>query len=523
MKREKIVVIGFDGATFSVIKPLVERGELLTFEKVMKNGVYGNLKSTIPPVSAPAWTSFMTGKNPGKHGIFDFRHWNVKKYDESELVDSTKIDGLKIWNILNSFGKKVGVINVPITYPPEKVDGFLITGMLTPSLENFTYPPELKNELKDYIIDIESGGKFIPSFGKINKEKFFEELNEMADNRLKNIVRLLKKDWDLFIVVFRFLDAAQHIFWEDKEYLEKLYKKADHTLETILERINATVIVMSDHGFEAKSLKDVHINDWLRINGYLKTKKEIKTSRFNKKKILNFLNSLGLLNIIWKIIPSKIKEREIHEYKNIDWSRTVAYFSPKHFAFPWVGIEINLKSKKERGIVDPEDYGELREEIIEKLKKLKDPETRETVAERIYRKEEVYNGKHLHEASDIIIKFKHPYRGEKNLGNPEFITPTIESNIKGEHEFKGIFMAFGRHIIKGKEIKNIEIIDIVPTILHIFGLPIPEDIDGKVSKEIFKSSYVTAKKRVKPIKINKIKEKNRIIKKIKYLKKIKKI
>lgn len=523
MKKEKIVVIGFDGATFSIIKPLVERGELPTFEKLMKRGVYGNLKSTIPPVSAPAWTSFMTGKNPGKHGIFDFRHWNVKKYDESELVDSTKIDGLKVWNILNSFGKKVGVVNIPITYPPEKVDGFLITGMLTPSLENFTYPPELKNELEDYIIDIESGGKFIPSFGKIDKEKFFEELNEMADNRLKNTMKLLKKDWDLFIIIFRFLDAAQHVFWEDKVYLEKLYKKTDYILKTILERINATVIVMSDHGFEAKSQKDVHINDWLRINGYLKTKKEIKTSKFNKKKILNFLNSFGLLNIIWKIIPNKIKEGAIHEYKNIDWSRSVAYFSPKHFAFPWVGIEINLKNKKEWGIVESEDYEELREEIIEKLEKLKDPETKEKVVEKIYRKEEVYTGKHLYEASDIIIKFKHPYRGEKSLGNPEFITPSIESNIKGEHEFNGIFMAFGRHIVKGSKIKNPEIIDIAPTILHIFGLAIPKDMDGKVLKKIFRSNYEVAKKRIRYIEINKIKEKSRIIKKIRHMKRLEKI
>jgi len=505
MKKEKVVIIGFDGATFNIIKPLVERGELPTFKRFMKKGVYGNLKSTIPPVSAPAWVSFMTGMNPGKHGIFDFRHWSVEKYDQSELVDSTKIDGLKIWNILNSFGKKVGVINVPITYPPERIDGFMITGMLTPSLENCTYPPELKNKLKDYIIDIESSGKFLPPFGKINKEGFFEELNKMADNRLKNVLKLLKKDWDLFIVVFRFLDAAQHIFWKDKEYLEKLYKKADYILKTIQKKIDATFIVVSDHGFEAKSKKDVHINDWLRINGYLKTKKKIKTTRFNKKKILRFLNSSGLLNLVWKIIPSKIKEGEIHEYKNIDWSKTKAYFSPKHFAFPWIGIEINLKGKKEKGIIDPENYEELRDKIIEKLNRLENPEIDEKVVERIYRKEDIYKGKYLDEASDIIIKFKYPYRGEKSLGNPEFITPTIESNIKGEHEFNGIFIASGHNIVKGKEIMNAEIIDMSPTVLFIFGLPIPEDMDGKVV-EMFKSRFRNIEREIKSTKLKRIKE-----------------
>jgi predicted AlkP superfamily phosphohydrolase/phosphomutase len=519
MKREKLVVIGLDGATFDIIKPLVERGELPTFEKLMKKGVYGNLKSTIPPVSAPAWVSFMTGKNPGKHGIFDFRNWNVKKYDESELVDSTKIDSLKIWDILNSFGKKTGVVNLPITYPPEKLDGFMISGMLTPSKDNFTYPPELKHELEDYIIDIESGGNFIPSFGKINKEKFFEELNEMADKRLKNVVKLLKKDWDLFIVVFRFLDAAQHIFWEDIIYLEKLYKKADHILKTILKKTRATIIVMSDHGFEAKSTKDVHINDWFRINGYLKTKKEVKTSRFDKKNVLKLLKSYGIIDAIWGLIPSKMKSKGIREYKNIDWSQSKAYFSPKHFAFPWVGIEINLKGKKEMGLVKPEDYEELREEIIHKLKQLKDPETKEKVIEKIYRKEEIYKGKHFPEASDIIIKFKRPYRGEKSIGNAGFITLSIDSNIKGEHEYNGIFLAFGRHVLKGKEIKKLEIIDITPTILHFFNLGKTKDMDGRVLKEIFRKDSEIFKNKIKPKKIIKInKEQKKIREVVKRLK-----
>ena len=167
-------------------------------------------------------------------------------------------------------------------------------------------------------------------------------------------------------------------------------------------------------------------------------------------------------------------------------------------------------------MVEYEHYEELREKIIERLKRLKNQETGKKVVEKIYRKEEIYTGKHLYEASDIIIKFKHPYRGEKSLGNPEFITQSIESNIKGEHEFNGIFMAFGRHIIKGKEIKNMEIIDIAPTVLHVLGLPIPEDMDGKVLK-IFKSGFRTMKRKVK-LKVKGMKERKIIRKKIRKFK-----
>jgi predicted AlkP superfamily phosphohydrolase/phosphomutase len=517
---QKVVVIGFDGATFDVIKPLVKKGELRTFRKLMKKGVYGKLKSTIPPVSAPAWTSFMTGKNPGKHGIFDFRIWDPKKYDKSILVDSTKIDGMKIWNILNLFGKKVGIINVPLTYPPEKVDGFLISGMLSPSLENFTYPPELKYELEDYIIDTEAGGHFIPSFGKIDEKSFSKQLEDMADSRLKNALKLWKPDLDLFIVIFRFLDAAQHVFWEKREYIEMFYEKADCILEQFLNKIskNTTLFVMSDHGFGPKATKDVHLNDWLMKNNFLK----VRNLRFitYKRKIERLLASLGVINILWKFLPKEVKERGIHEYDCIDWSSTKAYFSPKHFAFPWIGIEINVKGKKEMGVVEPEEYKQVRSEVIKKLKEFKDPETGEKVIEKIFKREELYTGNHIHEASDIILKFKFPYRGEKSLGNEKLITQTIPTNIKGEHKLYGIFIAYGSQIRSGVELKGLDIVDIAPIILHVFGLPIPRDMDGRVPKEIFKPNSALYKRKVKFVEL---KERSIIKEKIEMLKKLKRI
>lgn len=517
---QKVVVIGFDGATFDVIRPLVKEGKLKTFRKLIKKGVYGKLKSTMPPVSAPAWTSFMTGKNPGKHGIFDFRIWNPEKYDESVLVDSTRIDGMKIWNILNLFGKKVGIINVPLTYPPEKVDGFLISGMLTPSLENFTYPPELKYELENYIIDIETGGHFIPSFGKIDEKSFSKQLENMADSRLKNTLKLWKPDLDLFIVVFRFLDAAQHVFWGKKEYIETFYEKADNILEQFLDKISkdTTLFMMSDHGFGPKAIKDVHLNDWLMKNNFLKVR-NVKFVTY-KRKIERLLVSLGIINILWKFLPKRTKERSMYEYDCIDWSSTKAYFSPKHFAFPWVGIEINVKSKKEVGVVKPEKYEQLRNKLIEKLKELKDPGTGEKIIEKIFKREELYTGTHVHEAPDIILKFKFPYRGEKSLGNKKLITQAIPTNIRGEHKLYGIFIAYGSQIRNGVELKGLNIVDIAPTILHVLGLPIPRDMDGRVLKEIFKYNSALYKRKVKLVEL---KERSIIKEKVEMLKKLKRI
>ncbi|MDO8141482.1 MAG: alkaline phosphatase family protein, partial [Candidatus Brocadiales bacterium] len=124
----KIVVIGIDSATFDIIEPLVNQGKLPVFTRFMKEGVWGRLQSTIPPVTPPAWTSLVTGKNPGKHGIFDFYGYTTNGY-ERPIINSQAIKAKTLWNILSEGGKSVGIINVPLTYPPEKVNGFLIPGM----------------------------------------------------------------------------------------------------------------------------------------------------------------------------------------------------------------------------------------------------------------------------------------------------------------------------------------------------------------------------------------------------------
>ncbi|HDJ96644.1 MAG TPA: hypothetical protein ENG45_01055, partial [Candidatus Aenigmarchaeota archaeon] len=444
--NRKAFVVGLDGATFDIIIPLVKNGKLPTFSYIMKNGTWGRLKSTIPPVSAPAWVSFATGVNPGKHGIFDFKKWDREEYCKSEIVSSYDVRAPRIWEILELYGKKCGVVNLPLTYPPQRIDGFMISGMLTPpSSENFTYPPELKEELEDYKIDIEFGKYgFIPSFGLLKKSKMYRELISIERIRLKNVLKLMKREWDLFIVVFRHLDSAQHVFWGDKKLIEGVYREADHILASILERLeNTNVFVVSDHGFEEKANKDFHLNDWLIKNGYMKLKPEFRKPFINKR-TLNVLKKLKILDIIWSVLPKK--ESFVYEYKHVDWTKTKAYFSPKHFAFPWIGVEINVKGVKKNGIVSSKEYEKLREEIIERVSKVTDPQTGECIVEGVFKREDIYKGEFVEDAPDIIIKFKFPYRGEKSVGNRSLISPSLKTNIKGEHELYGIFLAIGPDI-----------------------------------------------------------------------------
>jgi len=527
MPKGKVLIIGFDGATFNLIKPMIN--ELPNFKKIMKNGVYGNLKSTIPPISAPAWTSFMTGKNPGKHSIFYFNDFDLSKKEIGSLVDATKIDGERFWDIIGNHNKKVGIINITVTYPPKKVNGFMISGCLTPSKKIFTYPPELEDELEDYVIDVKiSKIMSDSSFGKLDKKQFNRELRNVAKNRLKNTLKLMNKNWDLFIVMFRILDLAQHFFWDDKDFLKSQYKIADNILGKIMKKANkinknTSVIVVSDHGFRSKTYKNVHLNDWLKRNGFLKTK-GIIGGTIIKKWIAKVLQSLGLLDIAWKIIPKKMTRETFYEDKNIDWSKTKANLSPTSFAYSWIGIDINIKGRGKDGVVETgKEYENLRNELIEKLSKLRDIKTGKKVIEKIFRREEIYSGKYMDIASDLILKFKFPYKGEKSIGNSRLITESIKTNLTGEHEINGIFLAYGLEIKKGEEIKSAEIIDIAPTVLHMFGLEIPEDMDGKLLK-IFKSDSGISKRKIKYKKVSKRDvEKEKIketIKKLKILKKL---
>ena len=128
----KVICIGLDGATFDLIRPWLSKGKLPNIGRIIKDGVWGELESVIPPVSAPAWTSFMTGKNPGKHGIFGFKKEKQGTYEEL-FVNRKLIKSETLWKCLSDVGKKVIVINVPLTYPPEEINGYLMSGMDTPS------------------------------------------------------------------------------------------------------------------------------------------------------------------------------------------------------------------------------------------------------------------------------------------------------------------------------------------------------------------------------------------------------
>ncbi len=485
-KRHKVLVVGLDGATFSLIKPWVKKGQLPLFQKLIKEGCYGKLKSTIPPLTPPAWVSAFTGVNPGKHGIFDFFIW--EGYQRSPVF-STDIKKPMVWEILGKRNLKSFVINVPITYPPKKIKGTMITGMQTPDLKSeFTYPKSLRKRLikDDYVIDYGDKGEVVSE-----KNIYLDKTINVITKRETAALRLMrKKSWDLGIVVFTTTDRVQHFFWQEKEKILKIYQRIETAIERFLKEAGqgTSLIVFSDHGF-APLKNDVYLNNYLKKAGFLSTR---SSQSFLAKMGLTEAAAIDLANFLTKIGLGKVVDQlsksvggriaEATGAGNIDWSKTKAWFA----SFAGQSVRLNLVGREPQGIVKRADYEKIREQIIKKLVLLKDPRTGKKIVKRVYKREEVYDGPYIKNAPDLILEAVKGYVFQEGF-NQSLISSARQGRARrtADHRGEGIFLCRAAGVKKGKEVRGLKIWEVAPTIFHLLGMEVPVDFDSQVPAAIF--------------------------------------
>lgn len=519
--KRKVVVVGIDAADFELIQHFVSKGILKNFKKIITTGAFGPLKSTIPPFTAPAWTSFFTGVYPEKHGIYDFVKRKVDSYD-LQIVSSRDRKIKPIWSILSENGKKIGVVNVPMTYPPEKINGIMISGFPFSSKEktNICFPGKLMRELEKNFGEYEFREENIGLETKNKKEKkgihtYLSAMEKMFDISLY----MMKKDnFDLFITEIQETDSVQHNFWnfwDDKmsffvknknlsNCIEEVYQRVDEFIGAILERINGncTLIIVSDHGFGRIGMY-TSLSEWLVKNNFLKAKKKKENIKnriskifLSKKRAEFFMNRLKMKKLS-KYIPDFILgfflrhltlKKSSVTLKDTEWEHTKAY----SLGYPQY-IYINLKDREPQGIVDVKDYKKLVDKITRKLRQI-------NTIDKIFVKRGIPSN-----LPDISFTMKEVSFFDKK--------PT-KIPLQPGHRQNGIFIAYGKDIKKGKEIEA-NIVDIVPTILHIFDIPVPSYIDGRVLKEIFAEDSELTKRKTKYRKTN---EEEKLEEKIKNLK-----
>src|SRR4051794_3200949 len=285
-----ILIVGLDGATFDLMLPWIHEGRLPNLARLLSDGAWSRLESTIPPITPCAWSSFITGKNPGKHGLFDF----VEPERDGRgfrFTNASFRDGESLWACLSRHGRRSGVVNVPMTYPPEPVNGFLISGLDTPHEHSpFMHPTEIRQVLKDagirYRIDQQHLGNMRTTKRRRQQLLDIFEGESARTAAFRHLSKL--RPCDFRMIVYGATDQVQHHFWhfmdethdkhdpegakEFRNAIRDTYKHIDVQLGQLLEECDddTVVIIMSDHGFGPMSNVRVRLNQVLRDAGLLK-------------------------------------------------------------------------------------------------------------------------------------------------------------------------------------------------------------------------------------------------------------
>ncbi len=497
----RVLVVGIDSVPLDLMLPWASSGHLPAFGKILSTGSYGDLYSRIP-VTPVAWSSIYTGKNPGKHGIIGFRNHKPSTYEES-AVNSTLRDSRDLWEIAGAHGKKVVVVNTPLTYPPRPVNGYLVCGFMAPGTDyEFTYPSSLGPELKRAVPNYRIGTA--PSY---LKGHYLKELHSTVQMTGDAALYLMKKsDWDLAFVVFKETDEVQHTFYDRPGAVLSLYKHVDKFVGQFMELAgeDAYVFVVSDHGGEPIN-KRFNVAEYLRRQGLIRLR---ETGQRRSSSALQLVASAVFgMHLEWlldvpgarrtmravmtaraKSLGSKASNDEGFYAGTVDWEKTTAFISSG------IGLRINLKGREPLGAVEPKDYERVRQEVAKQFSELTDPENGQTVFRYAQPKELVLSGSHLDIAPDILCLPNTGYLPTEALASfdPLAVAAAHRSLFSrstlwcGTHSPYGMIAASGPGVEKTKKIEGATLDDVAPTVLYALGMPVPTDLDGKVLTEAFR-------------------------------------
>ena len=479
----KLIVIGLDGAGFELIDPWIEKGALPNIAKIRREGVWADMRSVFPPVTAPNWKCYSTGKNPGKIGIFWWENvdWPSRRvYYPVNRIYKQK----EIWDYMGDSGLKVGVVGMPTTYPPKKVNGFLISGGESEE-NNFTYPKELEGELKN------QGWRNKPrTIIEIDTEEVVKELHEIIDIQFK-LTEVLADRYSLdFLQATCFdINILQHFLWDTPE-TRVGWEIIDKHIGKLMEW-GCDLIIMSDHG--SNKIKHVfNINTWLEKEGYLKL--NLGLTNFlsglgiNRRRLMAILSKFGIFELARRIVPKSLQWQipdtsgeiptEIKTSK-VDWQRSKAVASGQGPIY-----------------LNPENHDNeaLKKQIKHKLEALIEPVTGDKITRGVYTREEIYHGKYLAEAPDIMVSLAKGIHIPGSIGQRNIFDPP--QRWQAENKDVGLFMAYGPNVNRGRKIDNVSILDLAPTILHMMNVAIPDDMDGSVLKQIFRPASEAAKREI---------------------------
>lgn len=515
------MVIGLDGVPYELIREWAAAGYLPNLARLMERGVSGPLASTMPPTSGPAWTSLATGKNPGKTGIYDFLYRREGSY-VFPPVNTTMRSGKTLWALLSEHGRRVGVVNLPISYPVERVNGSLVSGWMTPYYaKDFTWPPELASELDSAVGDY----RIYPAetFSESRREAFFGACDELLDMLTKANLHVMRRDGhDFFMPVYFDTDRVLHQLWHyiDPEHpwnaadsaaadeaqaraseVRRYFTRLDADIGRLVEEfgVDARVAIISDHGM-GRASRFVVLNNLLLQLGFIKLSDDVGTKLkafafrrgFTLRNVHRLIDRIGLAkHAEYKNVYSfdGLLKKFFLSFVNVDWSRTRAYSYGRHYG----SVFLNIKGREPQGAVPRDDYDRVRDELIEAVSSYVDPELGREIVGDCIRREEVYSGERFEEAPDLILLPKDPsdiFYGLSDFGSSRVWDETYR--YSGMHRPDGLFIAAGPGIRCAETYAGASLTDIAPTVLYWMGLPVPADMDGRPLVEIMTADHAAS-------------------------------
>jgi predicted AlkP superfamily phosphohydrolase/phosphomutase len=495
----------------------MDAGHLPHLRRLTLNGVWGELESTRPPTTAPAWVACVTGVNPGKHGVFDFRESPFLD-PRRPLISSRSVQAPTLWQILTHHGHQVGFLNAPVSFPPQPVDGFIVGGMMSPGPSSpYAYPPELRDELnaEGYVIDIEIQKYDVEV--EADAIRFLDAIEAAFRKRAQTLFHLMDtRSWQFLMAVFVAADRIQHLFWKtladpDSQFYHApqgsrlrarilaIYQAMDDMVGQIMARVDADgqtdLLVVSDHGFGSTKAW-FNVNRWLQEQDWLR----LKPQQALRKRLFYEAMKLNDSRLVKRLLPESVgravrgrlrRGRSVFKTdldQCVDWPQTRAFFA----SIPAQGIYINLK-RDGFGTVEPgAEYEALRQEIHDRLLTVRDPRSGQRIVDRVWFREELYHGPQTHLAPDLLfVAQDYAYLGRELLGTRS----TVETSMNwgnGFHRMNGILLAYGPHIRRGVQVEGANMVDVAPTVLYDLGLPVPTNMDGRVLADILDPGYVAA-------------------------------
>ncbi len=488
-QRSRLVCVGLDGATWRVLRPAIDAGELPFFKMLCERGSWGVLLSTIPSITSPALPSLYTGKNPGKTGVFDFLGPHGNLLSALDIKDET------FWEVLDREGRRSCIVNLAMTYPAQSINGIMVAGERTAGTRgDLTFPKELEERLGDFQCEAEQKEvhRLLRQPG-CDREKIYELCLAQHKRRYRIFKGLAAEDgFDIALYWEGTTDGIQHYCWHRTDLLVRYYQQIEGMLEDVIESFpGANVLIVSDHGGGPAHTRCFHVNAWLRETGFLFERSNrllvgaaSRAARWAKKCVPRNLR-LRLAGVV-PGAPTPSPRRALSDQNRrlpwVDWSRTAACLDQR-----WgIGI-VAAGSRQERERV--------RSQIMNELQELKDGDGQRVVRD-VWRREELYSGPYLHEVPHIVFRPNEQYRPDWEPSREVFSPRREEPLWQGEHDHarEGIFIAHGPDIRRGGTVEDASIVDVAPTILHLLDCPIPEDMDGRALTEALREDAEPARR-----------------------------